>query len=156
KVASFLLTSLVFWLRTTCMLAQPTITVPIQAELPTMGAGYFSIGDEVVGKCIQYPASAIQPAGGASDSFSLDTFDQSTSIKKEFSLDGSATFGFGLFKGSLSASFMESSQFSKYETYLHLLVQSRQSVQHIDSSKITVPVLEKLFGNQASFLRRCG
>jgi hypothetical protein len=74
------------------LFAQST-PIPIQQQPPSLGAGYQSIGDEVVGTCVDYPKNALQSNGGASDTLNLTRFDSSTSIRREFSLDGSATFG---------------------------------------------------------------
>lgn len=125
-------------------------------EQPTLGAGYFSIGENVVSKCIEVSPENIELVGGASDNLSISTFNSKSSFRKEMSLSGAATFGFGLFKGSLASNYIENASISRYETYAKISVSSTQSAKHLDTSKIKlVDALSPSISTQ-NFIRKCG
>ncbi len=126
-----------------------------------IGSGYDSISSEIRGDCVDRSEEMITVLGD-----SMNTSGQSTTydfrqaatvseLRKELNIDANASFGIGIYSGSASAHFFESSANNSLSSYLIVDVTVINQTETLSKKKLTEFAKGKL-ADHKKFRRACG
>jgi hypothetical protein len=131
-----------------------------------IGDGYNSLNGTPGGACVEfdpnnpskylYSASATTGNTNADVQFYLREIETVDELLKELSLDASAEFGFGAFKGDASVSYFNQYRHSKYTRFLVVRVTVAYEAEGLFNPKPTTFGTQAMAGGAQNFLTACG
>ena len=127
----------------------------IKPASPVVGFGFSFLDAQVRQPCLADVATDVDPQG-ATGSHSLVLITSSQSMKEELGLSAAASFGFGIYSGSVAASYYQGKQVSRYAAYLHVLVVQNTGTRKLRNQPSLAAGVPSPIRRPNEFFLRCG
>jgi hypothetical protein len=124
----------------------------------SVGVGYDSVSSQLKPRCVVETSANLPPAEslGQNGTFLVNYVTSEDDIARALGIDGSASFGNGIFSADASVQYLSSSKITQYSSYLMVSSTNKNSQQLLTHYHLTSAAKRALKQGLPRFVQLCG